>query len=286
MNPVMVKTKRRMVWNLGQFLFNGKRPDIKAKGRMVWTEDQFLLNDDSVDKKLNYSDDQPRDERGRFGEGGSGGKGKGGGSKGKDADNDFSKLSVKKDSRGKIKGAGSLRELSEEQTFYGSDYDTNKGSPFSKQQVYALESYGQGGAGYINGDLRKGKDNSDADTINLAFKSAPKLSGEVELYRGGSFDKATIKSFKEGSVIQDKGFLSTTYNPETAESFTKYGSRDKEPVVFTVRARKGNNYIKMSGIDEDYTTGESEILFKPGTKYKIESVEKDSSGVWRVRGSI
>jgi len=50
-----------------------QRPDKKTKHdpeRFVWTVDQIEI--EGRDKKTNYSDDQPRDERGRFGEGGGG----------------------------------------------------------------------------------------------------------------------------------------------------------------------------------------------------------------------
>ena len=88
------------------------------------------------------------------------------------------------------------------------------------------------------------------------------------VYRG-----TTLKSFErglDGDVFMDKGFLSTTVDKWLADNW----KRGEEGLTLTIISKTGRDVNKISS-----HPGEKEVLFAPGTKFKvIRYPERDEGG--------
>ena len=93
------------------------------------------------------------------------------------------------------------------------------------------------------------------------------LNKDVETYRYIS-DENVFKDMKIGDVYEDKGFMSTTYNPKTdrEDNFQDYR------VKAIIKAKEGTKALDVSSIyDKQAKKGqkESEIIFARDTKMKL-----------------
>lgn len=93
------------------------------------------------------------------------------------------------------------------------------------------------------------------------------LNKDVETYRYIS-DENVFKDMKIGDVYEDKGFMSTTYNPKTdrEDNFQDYR------VKAIIKAKEGTKALDVSSIyDKQAKEGqkESEIIFARDTKMKL-----------------
>jgi SPP1 gp7 family putative phage head morphogenesis protein len=69
-----------------------------------------------------------------------------------------------------------------------------------------------------------------------------------------------------GSVVTDKGFLSTTLDPDL--SVDRFLGKSKQAAILNFKAPTGARAVK--GADHEF-----EVIFKPGTRYKITGVRHD-----------
>lgn len=93
------------------------------------------------------------------------------------------------------------------------------------------------------------------------------LNKDVETYRYIS-NENVFKDMKVGDVYEDKGFMSTTYNPKTdrEDNFQDYR------VKAIIKAKEGTKALDVSSIyDKQAKEGqkESEIIFARDTKMKL-----------------
>lgn len=93
------------------------------------------------------------------------------------------------------------------------------------------------------------------------------LNKDVETYRYIS-NENVFKNMKVGDIYEDKGFMSTTYNPNSdrEENFYDY------KVKAIIKAKEGTKALDVSGIyDKEAKEGmaESEIIFARDTKMKL-----------------
>lgn len=93
------------------------------------------------------------------------------------------------------------------------------------------------------------------------------LNKDVETYRYIS-NENVFKDMKVGDVYEDKGFMSTTYNPKTdrEDNFQDYR------VKAIIKAKEGTKALDVSNIyDKQAKEGqkESEIIFARDTKMKL-----------------
>lgn len=118
-----------------------------------------------------------------------------------------------------------------------------------------------------NEDASKTENDKKAikDLDNAINKSS--LNKDVETYRYIS-NEQIFKDMKIGDIYEDKGFMSTTYNPKTdrEDNFQDY------KVKAIIKAKEGTKALDVSSIyDKQAKDGkkESEIIFARGTKMKL-----------------
>ncbi len=107
--------------------------------------------------------------------------------------------------------------------------------------------------------------------------AAPKYNGDV--YRGIKFEnEASFNVFKNdikpGAIIEDKGFVSTTVDPDNVQIYAESGYNK-----FGVRMKiRSNNGVYVAPLSEFHD--EKEVMFKRKSKFKVvDSVERPSSSI-------
>lgn len=116
---------------------------------------------------------------------------------------------------------------------------------------------------------------TENDKINDLSKTIEKseLINDIEVYRYIS-NENVFHDLKIGEIYEDKGFMSTTYNPNTdrESNFQDY------KVKAVIKAKKGDKAIDVSSLyDKETDLPESEIIFNKNTKLNLKEikVEKD-----------
>ncbi len=141
-------------------------------------------------------------------------------------------------------------------------------SPFSSDgntsaiKLYK-EAYGADMYKTINADLRTGKYNPLAHKLELEIQEIEPYTGTV--YRGGAIGGKSPKELKVGDLIEEKAFTSTSNRKSVAQKRTKD--------IFEIESVNGK-YIG----DGTFADFENEILFRPGSKFKVTAVEKKPNG--------
>lgn len=118
-------------------------------------------------------------------------------------------------------------------------------------------------------------------------KEANVLPEDYRLYRGikdanlvfGEYAKGDLT----GTVFQEKGFLSTTLNGQTAKQFmdNDYSGTAPAPVMMRILGKKGQKAVGGNAF-------ETEIVFPAGTKLRVvKDYEKDGPAKWElVKGDL
>ena len=126
----------------------------------------------------------------------------------------------------------------------------------------------------INPALRSGDPGEWQTLVDSASSGMDKLAANGYGYQGTVIRNATFTDeqvasmFQPGGTFADKGFLSTTSNPDGVFMGN---------VTFHVQSETGVSVAELS----DYP--ESEILFKPNTTFNVLDATKDSTtGAWDV----
>lgn len=162
-------------------------------------------------------------------------------------------------------------------------------SRFSDNERESIGVYGDYGYESINQRLRMGVADEHAKNIKQAFKKAPELSADTEVYRGLQTTEEGLGRFKEGVVISDKGFISTSYSKAVGTDYAKYaykGSNKDQSVRFDITVRKGTRYLKLSNSGGGKgTASEAELLFRNGSRMRISSV-KTVTGMTIVKADL
>lgn len=111
-----------------------------------------------------------------------------------------------------------------------------------------------------------------ADTDTALAKA--KLPAATVVYRGaGPIARLGVDlSNPVGTVIRDKGFLSTSLTPKVAHAFT----RGADSAILRITAPKGSPGISMTGLSS--IPREREVLFARGASLRITGASKDPEG--------
>lgn len=149
------------------------------------------------------------------------------------------------------------------------------GSDLTPGEVDAVKGYAGTGYASIQKDLRSGKVPEEAHGIDSAIKKSP-VDADMTVYRGVSLTriengKMTRQSVSEGSILADKGYMSTTTSRATGK---RYG--DRADLLLTIQLGKGNHALdvkKVTGAGE-----ESEILLPRGTSLRLSNFVAGSGG--------
>lgn len=91
---------------------------------------------------------------------------------------------------------------------------------------------------------------------------------DTKLYRGMTIDADTVKKYKPGQIIQERGVSSWSRDYMVANSFAKI---NKSPVIFVESSKGVKNAIsieKISGLNE------KEVMYAPNQKFKIKSISQ------------
>ena len=177
-----------------------------------------------------YSPDQPRDERGRFGE-----------------------------SSGEVEQAGGFASAP------GATSAVNNGN-FSSEESSAIRSYSEVAYYDINNGLRGGTglSQTNQDTAALLDSAIAKstISEDTQLYRGYSGPALAV-----GQTAWDKGFASTSTSTAIAASFGDARVDDEHSgrVVLAIDTPAGTNAVAVSGRSYD----EKEVILGRGSGFKV-----------------
>ena len=149
--------------------------------------------------------------------------------------------------------------------------------PPTEDQAKAINTYTGSMYRDINGLLRGSKQFGDPeyeqkvqDVVDKAaegLRSLPDYKGET--YRGTALNDDIVAKMKVGGTYSDKGFLSTSSNPNIADNFSSSNSAGKTQVLFTIQGKHGTDISSASKFGN-----EKEILFNPSSKFKITSMEE------------
>jgi len=191
-------------------------------------------------------------DNGRFcGSGGSGGGGGGGGGGGSGG------------------GGGAAAEPAQE---YGAQYGTAEerraladyvGPEFAFMNAYSRHPGGPDAAHY----------EAKSKKLDSLIAKQPPLKGEEIVYRGMNPPKEVAAQLVKGAVIEDKGFMSTTIDRNTAKNFGG--------TVMTIRIPKGAKALKVQDfVDTVSSQNEKEMLLPRGTKLQITNVHQVSGGLF------
>lgn len=203
-----------------------------------------------------YSEDQPRDEDGRFGEGGGSGSGE------------------EKLSNGLTSSQNSLMEQYSDQLAFKLNGSLREGTATDEEKAQA--------------------EKIDA-VIKEHGSKAPVVvyRGASDEFTQALLDKAEKRnpdSYMDGLVgmtFTDKGFMSTSTDKDDAMDFAT-GVSERQAVLFTLRSSGRYNY-DMSKVEGNAFEAQHERLFGSGTKIKITEANWsriDGISVLRLSGEI
>jgi len=140
----------------------------------------------------------------------------------------------------------------------------------------------------VNPALRKGKpvpaeDRKEMKLVDEAFSKA-KTTEPLEVYRGiGPSDADMFANLKVGEIFQDKGFVSTSTDKDTADNF----SRGETPTMMQIQVPKGSKAISVDSMSVFQKGGhakrsENEILLNRGGSFKVLSIKPAKRGQPRI----
>ena len=151
----------------------------------------------------------------------------------------------------------------------------------TKKEIASIQNYTIIGYDQINRCLRTS--NCDPKTLNdcknitsalLKLKNASSIKGQNVLYRGTInvpdfvIDNVEKASINGGTIVLDKGFLSTSGNEYIAKSFAKKSSTDS--FVYVLKSKSCVGIADISKLRED------EFLCPAGMKFKVEKSDTDN----------
>lgn len=145
----------------------------------------------------------------------------------------------------------------------------------SKEQLTAFRNYTGSYYEHIK-DYQRGKVPNSSSVnqsvqdwvtkMNTAFKTAPKYNGKV--YRGlKDLPDDVMDALSNSETITFEAFTSTSKKKEIAENFTSYYSNS---ILFEIEDAKTGIGIE----DISSFQGEAEVLFRKGSKFKVQGVEE------------
>lgn len=151
----------------------------------------------------------------------------------------------------------------------------SKVAPLDIKQQYLVDYYLGSSHRVINHFLRgrtteplPEEAKKSLETLKEAIKKAPPLA-ESTMYRGSKIPNADLEKLEKMGVYSDPGIQSGSYSFQTAEGFMDYAQAKPgyTKVLFKMSVPDG---AKGRAIG----SGEQEVIFEPGRKWKVTKVEK------------
>jgi hypothetical protein len=133
----------------------------------------------------------------------------------------------------------------------------------------------------VNTNLREGGIVSDTvKDVDEAFKEAPKLKEPTAVYRGLRSSEF-FGSLKPGDVVTDKGFVSTTADPDTARNYASqlagrlFRTGVPQATIVRIKLPKGTRYLPGA-------PGHTELVLNRGSRFRVIGSGKDRQGTLAV----
>jgi hypothetical protein len=126
----------------------------------------------------------------------------------------------------------------------------------------------------MNNALRKGTnvDAWDEEIVGAASALARLPGHEGRVYRGTMLRPASLERYQPGSIVAEKGFTSTSTDPEVVRTFNSAVDGERVPVTFVIENHGAGKDIAWFAPERD---AEDEVLFPPGTRFKVLGREDD-----------
>ena len=145
----------------------------------------------------------------------------------------------------------------------------------------AVRAYSGTSYAKVNRGLRQGEPPDEVaqrlDTL-FADKNA-RFQQDSRVYRGIGFNDPIRRALEEGTLragatLTDKGFVSTSVNPEVAQFFATFvGDRS---AILRIRARKGKRGVHIEKFSKHKS--ERETLLPRGSRFKVRGVTEGKAG--------
>jgi SPP1 gp7 family putative phage head morphogenesis protein len=168
-----------------------------------------------------------------------------------------------------------FKDTYEEKEDYNYEYsrviDFQNENGLSDAERIAINMYSISSHKYVNRILRENDITEQGQSfINVLNRGLEKLKPvKTTVFRGANLTKEQLNSyldaFKNNTPVTETAFTSTSLNKKTAERFGD--------TIFKIESKNGKNITVLS----KYGDAESELLFKPDTKFKITET-KDFGG--------
>lgn len=127
----------------------------------------------------------------------------------------------------------------------------------------ALQDAARGFEEYLGGEgIDMGNVLQEARDLDKAIRKGKTL-GDMTLYRGVETD--AFEALKRGSVITDKGYMSSTLNPDVADAFGK--------TIMRITYPAGRSALHIDALG-DLSLGQEEVLLPRGLRLRVTSINK------------
>lgn len=150
----------------------------------------------------------------------------------------------------------------------------------SKDDIEALESYVHNDYEVYNKHLTGTLDYEleEEDMLNIVriekLVKKNKLENDMTLYRGTNKDFYT--NVKEGDIIKDKMFISTSLDEKQTKKFAEKDGRNKA-CLFKIKANKGSSGLYIGdNLIEDDNSYEDELLLPKSSELKVTKRYKEN----------
>lgn len=184
---------------------------------------------------------------------------------------------------------------------FGETMSSEWESSLTESEVAGIKSYVNQSV-LINGYMREGDsyfDKFGSSSGNLSkitkenagnIKSAlskGEISKNIVVYRGMSSDVIQRSGIKKGSIVSDKGFMSTTFDKVMAKEYAGNKYTGDKGAVVKIKVKKGTKGQYITKTVNGYSGGSgSEVLLQHGTKMKVTKIKKGKDGVTNVEMEV
>jgi DNA uptake protein ComE-like DNA-binding protein len=142
----------------------------------------------------------------------------------------------------------------------------------SYEEVVAVYAYSRQDYADINTGLR-GQDPEQLEAYRAQIAVTNSALSKLPPARGSVFRRVQVgdwlDEYQEGAVVTEKAYTSTSNDYDTM-----LGHAGKGSVEFVMRSRTGRDITQLSGKGEL----ENEVLFAPGTRFRVSSRKVDADG--------
>lgn len=255
------------LWGINPLDPQPARDWFDRKSEAIQNED----DESPADRSVRFSEDQPRDDDGKFGSGDGGGS-----SKDDDSPTDDDELQEMMDNY-----TGSEEYASEAENIMSKD-QKEYSEGLSETEFEAVKDYT--GLGYqdvnkalrgappppLTGDLLA-ENLERANMINKAILSSPAIDEPVTVFRGVNAKGSEFYDLAVGDVYQDSGVVSTSFSKSIATGFGGSASGE-EKVLLQIDVKKGSQALIGSNFS---THNEYELMLPSNTQFKVTDVRQE-----------